>query len=418
MAGGWSVVWSVVGLLAGAPGVSFWAPSGRPESWPGECRLIMPNQKFSDSSAKHCGFDANRENRGSVLGVSGAGAFGKPGRGGRWSVRAGRRRAPGGGSLRRRAGVNLGAAVPGVGRSCGRSSGRSLAVASGQRGKIANYFWGWIMPLPALVLGGVSLAARLTPIFRSKWAWMSAGALAAKTVDIYDEVKKWAVVEVAERAGLQLDPDNPFSDASFCNALYQKTGVQFRTLLDRASVEQDLESYAIEQIQMRTGFQMTVTSFRDVEGLKLDLVNIGLYTVQQRTGIPVAQVSGTPGEWGPQIKEQLLTYAEAELRQKLAGDAQNIAAKMGELVDLDALAGQINQRLSDIGSTQDIDVRGLALSIAQQVSAGAVNRFQVQAAKMNKQDRRAVQNREAQRRFREKWGDRRQYVPLSTSGGP
>ena len=274
------------------------------------------------------------------------------------------------------------------------------------------------MPLPALVLGGVSLAARLAPIFRSKWAWMSAGALAAQTVDIYDEVKKWVVVEAAERAGLQLDPDNPFSDASFCNALYQKTGVQFRTLLDRASVEQDLESYAIAQIQMRTGFQMTVTSFRDVEGLKLDLVNIGLYTVQQRTGIPVAQVSGTPGEWGQQIKDQLLTYAEAELRQKLAGDAQNIAAKMGELVDLDALAGQINQRLSDIGSTQDIDVRGLALSIAQQVSAGAVNRFQVQAAKMNKQDRRAVQNREAQRRFREKWGDRRQYVPLSTGGWP
>lgn len=142
MDGGWSVVWSVVGLLAGAPGVSFWAPSGRPESWPGECRLIMPNQKFSDSSAKYCGFDANRENHGSVLGVSGAGAFGKPGRGGRWSVRAGRRRAPGGGSLRRRAGVNLGAVVPGVGRSCGRSSGRSLVGRSVGAGKLQIIFGG------------------------------------------------------------------------------------------------------------------------------------------------------------------------------------------------------------------------------------------------------------------------------------
>ena len=269
------------------------------------------------------------------------------------------------------------------------------------------------MPLPAIVVGGVALVARLAPIFRSKWAWMSAGALAAQTVDIYDEVKKWVVVEAAERAGVQLDPDNPFSDASFCNALYQKTGVQFRTLLDRQSVEEDLEAYAIALIEQKTGFQMTVTTFRDVEGLKLDLVNIGLFVVQQKTGIPIAAVSGTPSEWGQQIKDQLLVWGEAQLRQKLAADAQAIAGKMGELVDLDALAGQINQRLADIGSTQDIDVRGLALSIAEQVSAGAVQRFQVQAGNMNKNSRRAVQNREAQRRFRAKWGDRRVYQSVS-----
>lgn len=287
-------------------------------------------------------------------------------------------------------------------RSVGCRSWRSSSVV----GEISSF--GGDMSL--LKLAG--LVARLTPILRSKWTWMSVGYAASLVTDIYDELKKHVVAEAAAYAGLELDADDPLSDASFCGAIYKKTGVQFRTLLDRQSVEEDLEAYAIELIEMKTGFQMTVTTFRDVEGLKLDLVNIGLFVVQQKTGIPIAAVSGTPSEWGQQIKDQLLVWGEAQLRQKLAADAQAIAGKMGELVDLDALAGQINKRLADIGSTQDIDVRGLALSIAEQVSAGAVQRFQVQAGEMNKNSRRAVQNREAQRRFRAKWGDRRVYQPV------
>lgn len=246
----------------------------------------------------------------------------------------------------------------------------------------------------------------------------SLGALAnyAREHGVWRAIEEWAAEQALERAGLELDEEDSLSDASFCHALEKRTGIVLRTLKDKVSVEEDIQAHVVMLIQQKTGFQMTVTNFRDVEALKLDLVNIGLWTVQQRTGIPIGQVSGTPQEWAVQIKEQLFTYAEAELRQKLASDAQNIAAKMGELVDLDALAGQINQRLADIGSAQDIDVKGLAISIAQQVSAGAVSRFQVLATKMNKQDRRAVQNREAQRRFRAKWGDRRSYLPVAPSG--
>lgn len=277
------------------------------------------------------------------------------------------------------------------------------------------------MPIPAIpaaVVGAASLVARLAPVLRSKWTWMSIGAVAAQASDLWEAAKNWAVAEAASKAGLELDSDDPFSDASFCGAIFKKTGVRFRTLLDRDSVEDDLHAYAIDMIQQKTGFQMTIANFRDVEGLKLDLVNIGLYTVQQKTGIPIAAVSGVPSEWGEQIKDQILTWGEAQLRAKLAADASTIAAKMGELVDLDALAGQINQRLADIGSTQDIDVRGLALNIAEQVSAGAVQRFQLQAGQMTKTTRRALQNKEAQRRFRAKWGDRRQYVPVPAGGDP
>lgn len=283
------------------------------------------------------------------------------------------------------------------------------------------------MPAACRRFRGCEMGAILQALFRLVSAAMSKpgvifslGGLAeyARTHGVFDAIQEWIVAEAAERAGLELDSTSPLSDASFCNALYRKTGVQFRTLKDRASIEEDLQAFAIGMIAQKTGFQMTATNFRDVEALKLDLVNIGLWTVQQRTGIPIGSVSGTPQDWAVQIKEQLFTYAEAELRQKLASDAQGIAAKMGELVDLDALAGEINKRLDDIGSTQGINVRGLALEIAQQVSAGAVSRFQVQAAKMNKQDRRAVQNREAQRRFRAKWGDRREYLPVAPHGDP
>lgn len=258
-------------------------------------------------------------------------------------------------------------------------------------------------------------ASRPAVVFGAGWGFERIYNLLVEH-GVISAIEHWVAAEAIEKAGLELDEENPLSDVSFCNALYKKTGVQLRTLKDRASIEEDLHTYAIGLIAEKTGFQMTVTNFRDVEGLKLDLVNIGLWTVQQRTGIPIGAVSGTPENWAVQIKEQLFTYAEAELRQKLASDAQGIAAKMGELVDLDALAGELNKRLSDIGSTQDVDVRGLALGIAQQVSAGAVSRFQAQAAKMNKMDRRAVQNREAQRRFRAKWGDRREYLPVLPHG--
>ena len=217
---------------------------------------------------------------------------------------------------------------------------------------------------------------------------------------------------IGDKLGLHLDENDPFSDRSFCNAFYAKTGVQFRTMLDKDSIREDLERYAILQVQEKTGFQMKTTSFKDIEGLKLDLVNIGLYTVQQKTGIPIAAVSGTPQEWGAQIKQQLIDYAMAQMTERYAADVQAVVGNISEFVDLEALAGQINQRLGDMGSTQDIDVKGLAMSIAEQVAAGAVGKFQMTAMKQAKGTRRAMQNREAQRRFRQKWGDRRVYQPV------
>lgn len=281
------------------------------------------------------------------------------------------------------------------------------------------------MPLPfAVVPLGVRLLIQMVPriitFFRNR-SFLELYAIGDIAERIYsgemkDEINAEIASEAARLAGLNLDPAAPLSDASFAAALTEKTGVAIRTLKDRDSIVEDFEQHAIGIIQEKTGFR--VSGLRDPEQIKHDLVNIGLSVVQQKTGIPISPLTGKPGDWGPQLKDQLLTWAEAQLRQRLASDASTIAAKMGELVDLDALAGHINKRLADIGSTQDIDVRGLALGIAEQVAAGAVQKFQVQANQLNKGTRRAAQNREAQRRFRAKWGDRRQYMPVTGSAPP
>src|SRR5574343_617542 len=281
--------------------------------------LIMPNMKFSKSAEIYLRADDNPKKHGFVFGISKEKARGQNGRG---------------------AVPDSAGRPPCVRRGVRRGGGRSAAGCGG--------LWG-LVNVPAgcwrskgCEMGGIVAAMlRLVSAAMSKpGVIFSLGGLAeyARTHGVFDAIQEWVVAEAAERAGLELDSVAPLSDASFCNALYRKTGIQLRTLKDRESVEEDLQRFAIDQIAQRTGFQMTVTNFRDVEGLKLDLVNIGLFVVQQRTGIPIAAVSGTPAEWATQIKGQLLTYAEAELRQKLAADAQNIAAKMGELVDLDALA--------------------------------------------------------------------------------
>ena len=260
------------------------------------------------------------------------------------------------------------------------------------------------------------VVARIKALGFLEWIGITAVANQIYSGELKDEINSAIVAEAAHLGGINLDPASPLSDASLSAALTEKTGVVIRTIKDRDSIVEDFEQHAVGLIEQKTGFR--VSGFRDAEQLKHDLVNVGLSVVQQKTGIPISPLTGKPGDWGPQLKDQLLTWAEAQLRQKLASEAGAIAAKMGEFVDLDALAGQINKRLADIGSTQDIDIRGLALNIAENVAAGAVQRFQVQAGQMNKGTRRAAQNREAQRRFRAKWGDRRQYVPVQGAEQP
>lgn len=274
------------------------------------------------------------------------------------------------------------------------------------------------MPFPVLILALPELISAIVAVFAAAY-----GLFKYTDGKSLDEIKSgiermiigWVVAEAAKRTGLELDENDPLSDASFCHAIERKTGVMIRTLKDKNSVVEDFEAHALGQIEIKTGFRLS--TLRDPEQMKHDIANIGLNVVTQKTGIPLAPLTGTPGDWGPQVKDQLLTWAEAQLRNKLASDAAGVAGKIGEFVDLDALAGQINKRLADIGSTQDVDVRGLALNIAEQVAAGAVNRFQVQAKEMTKGTRRTLQNREAQRRFRAKWGDRRVYNPVPVAGG-
>lgn len=219
-----------------------------------------------------------------------------------------------------------------------------------------------------------------------------------------------------ERAGLQLNEADPFSDASFAHALTLKTGVTIRSVMDRAMIEEDVETFALGKISENTGF--TLTTLRDREVLKSELIRNGLAMVQERVGIPLTPMPESADDWPAHVRESVLAWAQAEVATRASAAVARAVDEYLQHYDLEGLAGSMNQQLQEMGSVQRVDVRGLALDLAQKVADQSISRFKADSEGKAKLGRRQLQLREAQRRFREKWGNRAGYVSVKSEGPP
>lgn len=264
------------------------------------------------------------------------------------------------------------------------------------------------MPLPVVALG-VKLAA---------WAGsaLSSYGLYAMFRDfsldqLVGLVKAWAVEQAAYYAGLSLDPEDPWSDASIAGAVGQKVGIPFRSFKDSDMIREDLDSFAVGLISAKSGYQ--VRSIQNVATLKEDFLQIGTAELSARLGLPAGVMPGPGAVFDPvEIRAQLLTWAKAELMAQVNENVGIGVADVLAAADLEGTAAELNSRLVSLGSVENVTARQLAVRIANEMATAAVVDYQRVALGASKRSRRQESLRAAQAKFRARHGNRQVYVPL------
>lgn len=181
-------------------------------------------------------------------------------------------------------------------------------------------------------------------------------------------------------AGVGLDPNSPFSDASLSNALAAVLGVPVASVRDREALKDAIKRAITQQISWQTG-----VPFEDVfsrEALRRDT----LRAVGRRSSEVV------PGLYLRDLSDRGATIGDVEEYARL---------KISDLTGI---------RFNDLRSKQQIkeDVYAWALPILAPELLGEAGQYTPGKPPL-KMDKKSVRNREAQRRFRLKWGDRSAY---------
>lgn len=202
---------------------------------------------------------------------------------------------------------------------------------------------------------------------------------------------------------IELNPSDPISFHSFTNAVVVKSGVPLRNVFDGQMVKEDLESFALDQLSEKSGYRLS--SLTDTSKVKGDLMNIGLALVQEKTGIPVAGLATVED-----AKQVILDWAAPQIYDRLLHDVPGEVAAAGmEGKGVETLISQIRARAGVHG--QDISSREIVRAIHSHVLGSAIALIP-QVSGGSKVDRRKLQLRWAQKKFRERHGKRHVYVPL------
>jgi hypothetical protein len=264
------------------------------------------------------------------------------------------------------------------------------------------------MPLPLVVLG---IGARLAVWVQRTLAAGGLVALGAGASDLWGEIKAAVVAEVAERSGLGLDPVDPFSDASIANAVSVRIGVPLRSVVDQGMIREDVDAYLAGLVSQKSGY--TISSVTNIAALRSDLERVGAAIITERTGIPL----GSVGAFDPVgVREQILAWAKAELMANVGGEAGLAVEEIINAGGIEAVASDLNSRLSNIGSIESVTARQLAVKAVEKLASDAVVSFGRDWGSMDKATRKRLLNRSAQAKFRAAHGNRQQYVPLGWTG--
>ncbi|MBS1188798.1 MAG: hypothetical protein H6R10_590 [Rhodocyclaceae bacterium] len=184
--------------------------------------------------------------------------------------------------------------------------------------------------------------------------------------------------------GVMLDPNDPFSDASLSGALSQILGVPVASVRDREALKDALKRAVTLRLSQETGVQ-----FRDVFDralLRQDVVRaIGARSSQVVPGLELRDLSDRAT-----TTEDVGIYAARVVSDFTGINFQNLRS-----------AQQIKE-----------DVYAWAMPILRdQIYDGAEDGAGDYKRPL-KMSKKAVRNREAQRRFRAKWGIREKYERL------
>jgi len=270
------------------------------------------------------------------------------------------------------------------------------------------------MPLPLV----------LVPLLTTIEGWvglsLSAYGLAALKKDFdFEKIKRdvfdWVIAYFAERAGINLDYENPLSEESITSGISNRIGIPLRSLRDKEMMKEDLDAFVVAQITERSGYQ--VHSVLNVEVLKNDLERIALAVMTEKLGVPAGVLPGEGELLNPAaIKERLLSWAKAELFTRLESEAGISVDEIMAMADVEGLAATMNRQLTDMESFERITAQRIAVRIANQMGSRAVADYQRVVVRDTKKSRRRAQIKAAQDKFRARHGNRNLYIPLKMAG--
>lgn len=168
-------------------------------------------------------------------------------------------------------------------------------------------------------------------------------------------------------------------------------GIPLSNVLDRAALESDLEIYALSMIEQRTG--VTLSSLRNVEALKADFARIAGGVITEKAGIPISNILDPDA-----IKADVLSWAKDQVMLEIGED-------LNQAVNAEWQAGVTLLQMVKNRTGKEVSPKALLRG----VNDSLVKRYMVKVQevdKMSKADRRKLQNKMAQRRFRARADER------------
>ena len=266
--------------------------------------------------------------------------------------------------------------------------------------------------MPWLVQIVMTLVARFKAMGFLEWAGIASLIDTVLTYNVKQEAFRIIVDEVAKRSGMNLNPDDPFSDASMAGAVSERLGFPIRSVKDRAMIVEDVSAAAAAVISEKAGYQ--IRSIIDADMLREDLVRIGAAKLSEDIGIPAGVIPSDGGVWDrDEIKARLLAWAKAETAADMQARFAEQASALITAHNLEAVAAQMNSRLQAQESARQVTAQQLAFAMVNAIVVDAVAEYGEIATAVNRRSRRQEQMRRAQERFRRAHGNRQRYVPIS-----
>lgn len=181
--------------------------------------------------------------------------------------------------------------------------------------------------------------------------------------------------------------------AALTREVSKKAGIPLRNVLDKELLQEDLEQYALAMVEQRTNIRLS--SLRDVNALRADFVRIAGGVITERTGIPLTDITNPE-----QVKLDVMSWAKDQVLLEVGEDVHS--AVSAEWKNGVSMLKMVRERTGKNVSPKAL-LRG--------VNDAMVARYMVKVEQsggqgMSKQDRRRLQNKMAQRKFRAR-ADRR-----------
>jgi hypothetical protein len=188
----------------------------------------------------------------------------------------------------------------------------------------------------------------------------------------------------------------------------KRTGIPMRNIFNKEETIEDFEQLALRQIELRSGYKLS--TLRSVEQLKRDFARIAGGEISERIGLPLSNILDVDT-----TKSEVLDWAQDQVMMRISdsvSEAVSTQIATGGKSLLQAIRDKVGKKVS-------------GKSLLRGVNDALVGRYMVRWEAYNnisKEDRRKVQLKLAQRRFRDRsnpkseiydgrTGGRMEYVP-------